>query len=153
MWVELPLPADNLIKHKKKHTPKNNILYSCKLKIRAFKNKTTILRWYFDSISKSLSNRVEKSPQNCCLVFWKAQIFSLQDVVLRSVFFLIWVESCKHYLVKRLNSILKYVCWNEKQKLIVNRGLCNIYRVLVKWKQRTHRFERMRHSVPQWNIN
>ena len=69
---------------------------SCKLKIWTFNNKTTILLWYFDSILKSLSNQNDtvfkmesKYHRKNVVSLFKAYILSSQDVILRSMFFLI----------------------------------------------------------------
>ena len=59
-----PLPADNLIKYKKKHTPKNNILFD-----NDFEIESKYHRKY------------------CCLVVL-VHILSSQDVIFRSMFFL-----------------------------------------------------------------
>ena len=95
--------------------------------IRAFKNKTTILQLYFDSIWKSssnqnviwqwLSNRVEISwPQDCCLVL-KARILNLQDVVFRSVFFLYFNKLSAGNIFWRNYLILNFcTCDNTKYK-------------------------------------
>ena len=59
---------------------------SCKLKIRAFKNKTTICGDINDFEIES------KYHRKIVVLFLKAQNLSLQDRVFRSVFFLYFIK-------------------------------------------------------------
>ena len=103
MYVLTSLPADNLIKYKKKNILRRTT--SCKLKIRAVNNKTTVLRWYSDFISKSLSNQnndnnfeiESKYHRKTLVLLLTAHILSLQDVVLRGMFFLICTNIIREF--------------------------------------------------------
>ena len=76
------LPADNLIKYKKKHTPKNKHLVNSRFELlKQDNNFAVIFRLYFKVI-------FEVSPQNCCLVFKSSNLEFTRCCFSECVFFL-----------------------------------------------------------------